>query len=89
MIPADAMEHSSLAYIDLDLPKFSSDHGTTSSRRTRASTSNHSSDSDSPNTIYKTIDVAKTDAFNRTKKDIEIKRLKPGSSSQLNTKQIC
>jgi hypothetical protein len=82
MIPADAMEHSSVAYIDLDLPKLESDHVVTSSRHSHAPVSNRSSDSDSPSTVYKTIDIAKTDAFNKTKKEFEYQRLKDGMCLQ-------
>jgi hypothetical protein len=81
MIPADAFEHHHVSYVDLDLPrKEDNDHLVNVSRFHNPQVSGPSSDTD-PDTIYKTIDVEKTDAFNKTKRDIESQRQK--SDAQL------
>ncbi len=68
MIPASNFEHPTVAYIDLDLPR-SGD----SDPVLPVVPADHSS------TIYKTIDIEKTDAFNRTKRDRENQRHKNDS----------
>ena len=73
MIPADSFEHPSVSYIDLDLPR--TDESDNLSVPTKpAPVPDHSS------TIYKTIDIEKTDAFNRTKRDREKQRHKNDKS---------
>lgn len=70
MIPASNYEHSSVAYIDLDLPPPKS--GSISSQddfrdRARTETANDAS------TAYKKIDFMKTKAFNDTRQTVEQK----------------
>jgi len=74
MIPADAFEHHHVSYVDLDLPRNEpSDVNAVGSRSHLSQSSGLESDAD-PDSIYKTIDVEKTDAFNKTKRDIESQR---------------
>ena len=84
MIPADNFEHPSIAYIDLDLPP-SSDPQEGSygmmldpfspdslPRRSRRKDSCDGGRGDS-GTAYKKIDFVKTEAFNRTRHNVEEK----------------
>lgn len=80
MIPADVYEHSSIAYIDLDLPKGSSLTSTpndVTAKRLKDPFSPDSVDSclESSNsgTAYKRIDFTKTNALSETRNKVEEK----------------
>ena len=60
MIPADSFEHPSLSYIDLDLGGSPSSKPPPKSKKVPEK-----------ETIYKTVDFEKTEAFNRTKQVVE------------------
>ena len=62
IIPADSFEHPSFSYIDLDLS-----NGASSKPPPKKPV-------DEKETIYKTVDFEKTDAFNRTKQVVESER---------------
>lgn len=75
MIPAKNYDKATLAYIDLDLPKTEDDvfspPGLQASSKFRPQ-----KPSEVASTIYKTVDFEKTEAFNRTKREIETERQK-------------
>jgi len=60
MIPAQDMIGQSIEYLDLDLP--SADSKSPEPNETKKEV-------ESPNTVYKTVDFVKTEAFNKTKKN--------------------
>jgi len=63
MIPAQDMIGQSIEYLDLDLP----------SPHEEAQAKDNKLDDD-PSTVYKTVDFIKTEAFNKTKKNVEHSR---------------
>lgn len=81
LIPASNYEHSSVAYIDLDLPPPSSDlsdpfspKALANSQRSRGSVNGgRISGESNSGTAYKKIDFVRTEAFNRTRHIVEEK----------------
>ncbi|XP_023342833.1 uncharacterized protein LOC111712455 isoform X2 [Eurytemora carolleeae] len=64
MIPAQDMHGHSVEYLDLDLPR-GNQEPSDDAKQTKHEDSS---------TVYKTVDFVKTEAFNRTKKNVEQKR---------------
>ena len=74
MIPANNYEHSSISYIDLDLPPPKSETLSSSSEdRGLDFRSRPEADAEDPGTAYKKIDFVKTQAFNTTRQTVEEK----------------
>jgi len=61
MIPAQEMIDQSVQYLDLDLPESSNQESGVSGVPQKKQT----------NTVYKTVDFLKTEAFNRTRQKVE------------------
>jgi len=65
MIPCQDMIGQSVEYLDLDLPN---------PPNSAEQQAKENKEAEHPGTVYKTVDFIKTEAFNRTKKNVEEKR---------------